>query len=105
MIALTADHDIPDESQFAEAVAQGEAAASQGQLVVFGIEPRWAETGYGYVERGQTILLVTHDVKLATGHGRRVLTLRDGAVVDDALIEPRRKAEPGELVQLLAGEV
>jgi putative ABC transport system ATP-binding protein len=56
-------------------------------------------------ERGQTILLVTHDVKLATGHGRRVLTLRDGAVVDDALIEPRRKAEPGELVQLLAGEV
>ena len=56
-------------------------------------------------ERGQTILLVTHDVKLATGHGRRVLTLRDGAVVDDALIEPRRKAEPGELVQLRAGEV
>ena len=59
----------------------------------------------GLNERGQTILLVTHDVKLATGHGRRVLTLRDGAVVDDALIEPRRKAEPGELVQLRAGEV
>ena len=59
----------------------------------------------GLNERGQTILLVTHDVKLATGHGRRVLTLRDGAVVDDALIEPRRKAVPGELVQLRAGEV
>src|ERR1700674_4959129 len=49
-------------------------------------------------ERGQTILLVTHDVKLATGHGRRVLTLRDGRVEDDARIEPRRPSEPRELV-------
>src|SRR3954463_1543207 len=56
LLVLSADHDIPDESQFAEAVAQGEAAASQGHLVVFGVEPRWAETGYGYVERGQDLL-------------------------------------------------
>jgi mannose-1-phosphate guanylyltransferase/mannose-6-phosphate isomerase len=55
LLVLSADHDIPDESQFAEAVAQGEAAAAQGHLVVFGIEPRWAETGYGYIERGNDI--------------------------------------------------
>jgi putative ABC transport system ATP-binding protein len=54
--------------------------------------------------RGQTVLLVTHDVKLATGHSRRVLTLRDGRIVDDARIEARRQAEPAELVQLRVEE-
>lgn len=52
MLVLSADHDIPDGSAFAEAVAQGEAAAAQGHLVVFGVEPRGPETGYGYIERG-----------------------------------------------------
>jgi putative ABC transport system ATP-binding protein len=55
-------------------------------------------------ERGQTILLVTHDVNLATGHGRRVITLRDGAVVDDAQITPGRQPEPATLVRLRASE-
>jgi putative ABC transport system ATP-binding protein len=58
----------------------------------------------GLNQRGQTILLVTHDVNLATGHGRRVVTLRDGVVVDDARLQPRRNAEPAELVRLHAGE-
>jgi mannose-1-phosphate guanylyltransferase / mannose-6-phosphate isomerase len=52
MLVLPADHDIPDEAQFAEAVETGSGAASQGRLVVFGLAPRWAETGYGYIERG-----------------------------------------------------
>jgi mannose-1-phosphate guanylyltransferase/mannose-6-phosphate isomerase len=52
MLVLPADHDIPDEAQFAEAVELGEAAAAQARLVVFGVVPRWAETGYGYIERG-----------------------------------------------------
>ena len=55
MLVLSADHDIPDEAQFAEAVADGEAAARQGHLVVFGVEPRWPETGYGYIERGDDL--------------------------------------------------
>ncbi len=55
MLVLAADHDIPDEALFAEAVAAGEAAAAAGNLVVFGIEPRWAETGYGYIERGDDL--------------------------------------------------
>jgi putative ABC transport system ATP-binding protein len=54
----------------------------------------------GLNQRGQTILLVTHDVNLATGHGRRVVTLHDGAVVDDARLQPRRQAEPADLVRL-----
>jgi mannose-1-phosphate guanylyltransferase/mannose-6-phosphate isomerase len=52
---LPADHDIPDTASFAEAVAAGEVAARQGRLVVFGIEPRYPETGYGYIERGGSL--------------------------------------------------
>ena len=52
MLVLPADHDIPDEAQFAEAVEIGAAAAAQERLVVFGVVPRWPETGYGYIERG-----------------------------------------------------
>jgi len=55
-------------------------------------------------QRGQTILLVTHDAKLAAAHGRRIVTLRDGRVGDDARIEPRRPSEPRELVRLGAEE-
>jgi len=52
LLIVAADHDIPDREAFAEAVRRGESAARQGRLVIFGIEPRWAETGYGYIERG-----------------------------------------------------
>jgi mannose-1-phosphate guanylyltransferase/mannose-6-phosphate isomerase len=55
MLVLPADHDIPDEAQFAEAVATALAAAAQGRLMVFGVTPRWAETGYGYIERGDDL--------------------------------------------------
>jgi putative ABC transport system ATP-binding protein len=50
--------------------------------------------------RGQAIILVTHDVKLATGHGRRVVTLRDGRVADDTRLETMREARPAELVRV-----
>jgi mannose-1-phosphate guanylyltransferase/mannose-6-phosphate isomerase len=55
MLVLPADHDVPDVETFAQAVAAGEAAARAGHLVVFGIEPRWPETGYGYIERGEDL--------------------------------------------------
>jgi putative ABC transport system ATP-binding protein len=42
---------------------------------------------------GQTILLVTHDAKLATRHAGRIIGVVDGRVVDDALLEsPERPA-------------
>ena len=55
-------------------------------------------------QRGQTIILVTHDAKLATLHGRRVITLRDGQVVDDAGLIASREARPAQLVTLHAQE-
>ena len=36
---------------------------------------------------GQTILLVTHDAKLATRHASRVVSVMDGRIVDDARLE------------------
>jgi ABC-type ATPase involved in cell division len=41
----------------------------------------------GLNHEGQTVLLVTHDAKLATRHAGRVVTLIDGRVVDDARLE------------------
>ena len=55
MLVLPADHDIPDAASFAECVQRGLPAAASGRLVIFGIEPRWAETGYGYIERGNPL--------------------------------------------------
>ena len=41
---------------------------------------------------GQTILLVTHDPKLATRHAARVISVVDGKVVDDARLESPERA-------------
>jgi putative ABC transport system ATP-binding protein len=54
--------------------------------------------------RGQTILLVTHDAKLATSYGRRVVTLRDGRVADDTRIIAGRDTPAGELVRMRSAE-
>ena len=43
---------------------------------------------------GQTVLLVTHDAKLATRHAARVITVMDGRVVDDARLETIERAAP-----------
>ena len=55
MLVMPSDHDIADDGAFAACVATGTAAAADGRLVVFGIEPRWAETAYGYVERADRL--------------------------------------------------
>ena len=50
LIVAPTDHDIQDADAFVAAVAKAAAAAQQGQLVCFGIEPRHPETGYGYIK-------------------------------------------------------
>jgi mannose-1-phosphate guanylyltransferase/mannose-6-phosphate isomerase len=57
MLLLPADHAIGDHAAFAAAVRAGAEAAQSGALVVFGVEPRWAEPGYGYIERGEPVCL------------------------------------------------
>ena len=41
---------------------------------------------------GQTILLVTHDAKLATRQASRVVSVMDGKIVDDARLETKERA-------------
>jgi putative ABC transport system ATP-binding protein len=53
---------------------------------------------------GQTILLVTHDAKLATRHAARVLSVLDGKIVDDARLESSERAA-SEVIRVRSEEV
>ncbi|MDP1654439.1 MAG: mannose-1-phosphate guanylyltransferase/mannose-6-phosphate isomerase [Rhodocyclaceae bacterium] len=55
LLVLPADHLIHDQAGFAAAVGQALDLAGQGWLVVFGVAPTRPETGYGYIEAGETI--------------------------------------------------
>ena len=55
MALLPSDHVIRDAPGFQTAMSQAVAAADKGHLVTFGIEPDRAETGYGYIEKGEAI--------------------------------------------------
>lgn len=55
MVAMPADHVIPDRDAFARAVEQGGKLAEQGYLVTFGVVADKPETGYGYIRRGDEI--------------------------------------------------
>jgi mannose-1-phosphate guanylyltransferase len=50
LIVLPADHLIQNERRFAEVAEHAAALASQGQIVLFGIQPTLPETGFGYIE-------------------------------------------------------
>ena len=53
LLVLAADHLIRDVAQFHESVGHARELAEQGQLVTFGVVPTHAETGYGYIQRGE----------------------------------------------------
>ena len=57
MGAFAADHAVADEAAFRRAVAVAAAAAEQGFLVTVGLTPSRPETGYGYVERSDEVLV------------------------------------------------
>lgn len=55
LLVMPADHLIEDEGAFRDAVARATALADEEWLVTFGIEPDYAETGYGYIRRGEAL--------------------------------------------------
>jgi mannose-1-phosphate guanylyltransferase/mannose-6-phosphate isomerase len=55
MLVLPADHLVEDEAAFREAVDGALPLAAEGWLVTFGITPEHAETGYGYIQRGEPL--------------------------------------------------
>lgn len=55
VLALAADHVVQDTAAFVEACRQGLAAAENGKIVIFGIQPERAASEYGYISAGETI--------------------------------------------------
>lgn len=55
LLVLPADHLIRDEAAFRAAALTGLPQAESGALVTFGIQPEYAETGYGYIRRGDEL--------------------------------------------------
>lgn len=53
LLVLAADHLIRDVAKFHESVMHARHLAEQSQLVTFGVVPTHAETGYGYIQRGE----------------------------------------------------
>jgi len=50
------DHVVKDEARFTDVIRAGiELAASGERIVVLGVPPTRAETGYGYIELGETV--------------------------------------------------
>ncbi len=55
LLVMPADHVIEDQQAFEHAVKKAVEYSEKGFLVTFGIEPLYAETGFGYIQRGQNI--------------------------------------------------
>jgi mannose-1-phosphate guanylyltransferase/mannose-1-phosphate guanylyltransferase/mannose-6-phosphate isomerase len=55
LLVMPSDHHVEDEAAFRAAVATAVPLAAQGWLVTFGITPDRAETGYGYIRRGEPL--------------------------------------------------
>jgi len=55
LLVLAADHVIKNEAAFCDAVSKAIPLAEQDQLVTFGIVPTAPETGYGYIQRGDSL--------------------------------------------------
>jgi len=53
MLVLAADHVIENQQAFIESVNKAAAQAQENTFVTFGIVPDQAETGYGYIKRGE----------------------------------------------------
>ncbi|MDX7986415.1 mannose-1-phosphate guanylyltransferase/mannose-6-phosphate isomerase [Xenorhabdus sp. 12] len=56
LLVLAADHIIKKEDVFCNVIQKAMSIADAGNIVTFGIIPEYAETGYGYIERGQSLI-------------------------------------------------
>ncbi len=53
LLILSADHVINENSKFINSIKSATKLAKNGKLVTFGIQPNQANTGYGYIKKGQ----------------------------------------------------
>lgn len=62
LLVLAADHYIADQAAFQQAVRSAICLAEHNKLVTFGIVPVRPETGYGYIQRGDSLQLEGFEV-------------------------------------------
>ena len=55
MLVLPADHYIKDQTGFCAQISKGRELIENGELLTFGIVPEHAETGYGYIRKGDVL--------------------------------------------------
>lgn len=63
LLILPADHLIKDLEAFAQAVNVARELADLGWIATFGIVPTKAETGFGYIEKGQALNATAYQVE------------------------------------------
>lgn len=57
LLVLPSDHLLQDERAFIAAVQKAASLAKEGHIVTFGITPTSPETGYGYIQQGDSLPL------------------------------------------------
>lgn len=55
LAVMPSDHVVRDDTRFVEGVKRAAKVAATGKLVLFGIKPTEAHTGYGYIKQGNPI--------------------------------------------------
>ncbi|MDP9412585.1 MAG: mannose-1-phosphate guanylyltransferase/mannose-6-phosphate isomerase [Pseudomonadota bacterium] len=63
LLVMPSDHVIADTGAFQDAVQRAVPVAQSGWLVTFGVRPTRAETGYGYIHRGDHLSPGVHRVQ------------------------------------------
>lgn len=63
LLIMPSDHVVADPAAFRAAVETARPVAEAGWLVTFGIRPTHAETGFGYIRRGEAIAAGAHRVE------------------------------------------
>lgn len=61
MVSLHADHLIKDSQAFQKTLTRAIAIARKGYISLIGIQPRYPETGFGYIEAGESLNLAAAD--------------------------------------------
>jgi mannose-1-phosphate guanylyltransferase/mannose-6-phosphate isomerase len=55
LLFLPSDHFIPDVDSFISTIQAGVAAAKDGYIVTFGVQPSFPSTAYGYIKQGDNL--------------------------------------------------
>jgi mannose-1-phosphate guanylyltransferase/mannose-6-phosphate isomerase len=62
LLFLPSDHFVPDIDAFVSTINAGVAAANEGFIVTFGVQPSFPSTAYGYIQKGDFLDFVSGEI-------------------------------------------